>query len=759
MGMIGKRRGKVVKGAGQPGSSGSVNVGGSLSKNDHWYLQEGFGFSGSPGAGGGPQGHEATGGTISDYTDPTGTWRAHVFAQSGTFTISSLSDTNPATVEYLVVAGGGGGGGSIGPSSPENAGGGGGGGGLKTNYPGVPDSSGNPISAPSYTVTASDYTVVVGGGGGGGGRHYDTPQPAVQSISTAGNASAFYPAPVSSPHPTYIGTVGGGRGGDAPMPAPAYSGGPGGSGGGGANSGGNGPAGSGTSGEGYNGGACGPGSGYNNAGGGGGAGYNGQTGGSPGGATGPGGHGGAGVEVRIAGPTAEGVGGDGPNGSGGVNPVRGGYFAGGGGGSTHDGPPTTFGAGGSWSNPNTLIAGGPFSGAGQGWPGDTNQSTDAQTVPLQGRATSGGGGGGASSGTGGQGGSGVVVVRYKIGSSQTGTAKATGGAISFTPAPSGLGLTIHTFFNSGTFTVTDGPLSCKVVCIGGGGGGGSWVAGGGGSGGLAYTTPTQNQPFADGNAYTVQVGGGGQGGWVDPGGQENVPANPQSPGDKVGQNGGDSKITHPTLSPHIIGKGGGGGGAYDSSGGPSPINIGRSGGCGGGGSGTHPATGGPGGSALQPGNSSPPVITMIGYAGGDGGPSPNYNAGGGGGTQSVGGDFDDTGPTSEIGGGNGGTGTGAPQIPFYPYIGIKTPDNTFGGGGGGGCYNNQSQTAVPNHGKGKGGGGNGVLGNSSGAAGIGGHALAGTGSGGGGSTYVGSDPQNEPGGNGGSGFVVIAYPT
>ena len=47
---IGKRKGKVVKGAGNPGSSGSDSVGGSLSKDDHWYLQQGFGFSGQPGS-------------------------------------------------------------------------------------------------------------------------------------------------------------------------------------------------------------------------------------------------------------------------------------------------------------------------------------------------------------------------------------------------------------------------------------------------------------------------------------------------------------------------------------------------------------------------------------------------------------------------------------------------------------------------------------------------------------------------------------
>ena len=110
MGLIGKRRGKVVKGAGAPGAAGSANVGGSLSKNDHWYLQEGFGFTSDPGAGGPFDGHTATGGYISDYNTPTGdVYRAHVFTKTGTFDVSELSNTYPATVEYLVVAGGGGG--------------------------------------------------------------------------------------------------------------------------------------------------------------------------------------------------------------------------------------------------------------------------------------------------------------------------------------------------------------------------------------------------------------------------------------------------------------------------------------------------------------------------------------------------------------------------------------------------------------------------------------------------------------------------
>ena len=67
---IGKRTGKVVKGAGNPGSTGSDAIGGSLSKNDHWYLQQGFGFNADDGAP--PSGIVASGGVMSEYTSPPG---------------------------------------------------------------------------------------------------------------------------------------------------------------------------------------------------------------------------------------------------------------------------------------------------------------------------------------------------------------------------------------------------------------------------------------------------------------------------------------------------------------------------------------------------------------------------------------------------------------------------------------------------------------------------------------------------------------
>jgi hypothetical protein len=79
-----------------------------------------------------PPGLTATGGVISDYSDPGpgAIYRAHIFTSSGIFDVSAPGDFGD-TVEYLVVAGGGGGG-------VHNAAGGGGAGGYRTNVSGHP---------------------------------------------------------------------------------------------------------------------------------------------------------------------------------------------------------------------------------------------------------------------------------------------------------------------------------------------------------------------------------------------------------------------------------------------------------------------------------------------------------------------------------------------------------------------------------------------------------------------------------------------
>ena len=169
-------------------------------------------------------------------------------------------------------------------------------------------------------------------------------------------------------------------------------------------------------------------------------------------------HGGDGVQVAIAGPSTDSpVGTPGPSGNG--------WFAGGGGGGSYPSPPAP-GPGG-------------VGGGGAGSDSSSNNGTPGTY------ATGGGGGGGSqpSGGPGGgSGGSGIVVIRYQIAESESGSAKATGGAISFYG-----GKTIHAFTNSGTFATTSdwSAATVEYVVVGGGGAG---VGGGGGAG--AYRTGT-----------------------------------------------------------------------------------------------------------------------------------------------------------------------------------------------------------------------------------------------------------------------------
>ena len=131
------------------------------------YFRQNFGAGGGGTNPSGPSGLTATGGIISDYTDPGSgnVYRAHIFTSSGTFSVSAIGNF-PATVEYLVVAGGGGGGG--------NVGGGGGAGGYRTNVPGSPGDHTTSVAFPVST-SPGDYTVTVGGGGAGGVNTSQTP--------------------------------------------------------------------------------------------------------------------------------------------------------------------------------------------------------------------------------------------------------------------------------------------------------------------------------------------------------------------------------------------------------------------------------------------------------------------------------------------------------------------------------------------------------------------------------------------------------
>ena len=104
-----------------------------------------------------------------------------------------------------------------------------------------------------------------------------------------------------------------------------------------------------------------------------------------------------------------------------------------------------------------------------------------QTPANNGTANTGDGGDADFNNAGFGGGSGIVVVRYKI-ASLDGTAKATGGSISFTGTK-----TVHTFTSSGTFH-NPTALTIDYLIIGGGGAGGSNNGGGGGAGGVVAAT-------------------------------------------------------------------------------------------------------------------------------------------------------------------------------------------------------------------------------------------------------------------------------
>jgi len=287
---------------------------------------------------------------------------------------------------------------------------------------------------------------------------------------------------------------------------------------------------------------------------------------------------------------------------------------------------------------------------------------------------------------------------------------------------------IHTFTGPGTFCVSCGGNTqgsntvSYVVVAGGGSGGGAGNPTGGGTGGGAggaggfregkassdcYTASPLNGPAGlpvTATAYPITVGGGGAAG---------------SPTINPGTNGSTS--TFSTIS-----SAGGGYGASGGSGTPGPA---ASGGSGGGAGGANNPVAGTG--------NTPPVSPPQGNDGGTGGgSSPSYGGGGGGGATAVGANG------TPSNGGNGGAGattsiTGSPVA--------------YAGGGGGGADTRLTPGAPAGTG-GTGGGGNGV-----GASGCAGSGTANTGGGGGGGHGDGVPNGCKPGGNGGSGIVVIRY--
>ena len=728
MGYLGRRIGlSQDKGDSTPGGADGAVGGGILDLFASGYFQREGNIYNAPGI---VSGLTATGGIINDYTSGSDIYRAHIFVSSGTFTVTRLA-TNPdipSNIEYLVVGGGGGAGGAGGG----NAGtGGGGAGGVRTNYPGVQTIAGNNISvSTAYPVSAgpTSYAVIVGAGGAGGAAVDDSSNTgrsgSVGGISVFDNGG---PTPIrsegggasansnSSATDNIAGASGGGASESNPGPGNKVAGPPSGS----AATGQQGHAGGNNS--------------YNPplwaGGGGGGAGAVGGPGPS---STPNTGYGGAGVQVLIAGPEASDVAGvPGPGG-------QGGWFAGGGGGGVYSN--TAWAAGGSY-NGSAIIPGGPYSGGGKGG-GNDDQSQIGDGTPGTGGGGGGTGGTGSGSNTtsGGNGGSGVVVVRYQIGTLDTGAAKATGGAISFYG-----GKTIHTFTSSGTFATTSdwSAATVEYVVIGGGGaGGGVRPAGyyndaGGGGGAGSYrtgTTPIGAHPVST----SIQVGAGGAG-------QRDKTA------------GTPSYFGTPITAP----AGGGGGAGGDPP--PSPPKAGGPGGSGGGGSSHYgDGTAGPATGASFPGTIGTTPASGWGHNGGAGGGSQQGGGGGGAGGAGAAGSE----PPNQ--GGPGGTGiqlpstfrdpgssVGAPGPSSPGVTGADTSGKYYVAAGGGGGGGQPSGTGAA------GGAGGGGAGGDGGAPPIhpGTAGLANTGSGGGGAGNAGDPPAGNLGGSGGSGIVLIAYPT
>ena len=663
------------------------------------------------------QGLTASGGVISDYEVSGTYYRAHIFTSSGTFDVTELG-TLGDDLEYLVVAGGGGGGGESAQS------GGGGAGGFRTNL------TGHPVKAADYTAEVATYTVTVGAGGRGG----VGPSPSGGKAGLQGGNSEFFPTPVSYPSTKRVRSVGGGGGmGYTSSPVPQMNGGSGGgsicspsphAGGTGNTTDPNHPQV-----QGYAGGDCTP--SYVSPYAGGGGGGAGRVG-APDNPSTPltRSTGGYGLQCLIAGSpdNPQPIGAPGP----GSGAAATGYFSGGGGGGS-------YGTGG---------AAGGYGGGADG--GGTN--IPSNNGPHAAATTGGGGGGSAyvtAYGHGGNGGSGVVVVRYKI-SELTGTAKASGGSISYYGNK-----TIHAFTSSGNFVApATFNETVEYVVVGGGGAGGgpsapgvnSYYGGGGGAG--AYRKGST--PISTPQTIAIQVGAGGAKGQI-------LPAA-----------GSPSYFGSPITS-----SGGGYGATWQDPGGQPTTNGGPGGSSGG------ANYGGPGTTSPSTGDNFSPTdatantpVNGWGHPGGTG--HPSGNSGGGGGAGGAGQNAD---PSNA---GDGGAGMQLPTTFRDPAqsFGAPGPTNTsvhnpgwtnldnsgkywVAGGGGGGSYGpNSSYTpgggGTNTHGPGSfAGAGEGSRFFSGGTA-----ALQNTGSGGGGMERApgGPDPQPDAG-NGGSGLVLIAYPT
>jgi len=292
------------------------------------------------------------------------------------------------------------------------------------------------------------------------------------------------------------------------------------------------------------------------------------------------------------------------------------------------------------------------------------------------------------------------------------------------------GFTIYKFTTTSStyvFTISKTISVVEYLIIAGGGGGGpGYQAGGGGAGGVLQDT---SLTLTDSTNYTVAVGPGGAGG--------NNSATLPSP--IKGSNGSDSSLTGGVL-PSLTATGGGGGASYNNGIGSG---NGLAGGSGGGAGATNGTESGGTGVAGPP---------RQGYDGGGvSGYAAPYCGGGGGGAGAVG----------SLGGGSNLVGDGGIGITSS----ITGVSINYAGGGGGGSYQTGSDVRVANRtginsGVAKPGTG-GVYGGGYGAHGSAPLTAATAGAantgGGGGAGALGN--VNDPGASGGSGIVVIRFPS
>ena len=182
----------------------------------NWFRKE-MPFQGLIGFGGGATGLtyvggagaiDASGGTTSTFSDPAGSWKAHVFTSTGSFVVNSGS----GDIEYLVIAGGAGG------------------------------PAGQSASKGSPSSLALPSAITSTGGGAGGYDAYTSPGP-FPTIKDGGSGGGDYDAehtgrgntpPVSPPQGTDAGDGNGSRaaggGGGGTCGPGNYEGGDGGSG-------------------------------------------------------------------------------------------------------------------------------------------------------------------------------------------------------------------------------------------------------------------------------------------------------------------------------------------------------------------------------------------------------------------------------------------------------------------------------------------------------------------------------------------------